>query len=119
MSVRETRVSIASMPRSTAEPSMHCWPTLDMAWAKAFSIRSTFQAADNESKAFLDSFSFALRAELKDTGITTTPGSASPRKEPRRGPQPFPTDREWNLSVRMDAAHWQRPCFMLTCDVRA
>ena len=26
----------------------------------------------NASKAFLDSFSFALRAELKDTGITVT-----------------------------------------------
>src|SRR3954465_15382873 len=32
----------------------------------------TFQAAYNGSKAFLDSFSFALRAELKDTGITVT-----------------------------------------------
>jgi hypothetical protein len=78
--LRETRVSIASMPRSTAEPSMHCWPTLDMAWAKAFSIKSTFQSTYNGSKTFLDSFSFALRAELKNTGITVTPGSASPRK---------------------------------------
>ncbi|MBS0234818.1 MAG: SDR family NAD(P)-dependent oxidoreductase [Proteobacteria bacterium] len=32
----------------------------------------TFQAVYNASKAFLDSFSFALRAELKDTGITVT-----------------------------------------------
>lgn len=32
----------------------------------------TFQAAYNGSKAFLDSFSFALRAELKETGITVT-----------------------------------------------
>src|SRR4051812_5347409 len=32
----------------------------------------TFQAAYNGSKAFLDSFSFALRAELKDTAITVT-----------------------------------------------
>ncbi len=32
----------------------------------------TFQAAYNGSKAFLDSFSFALRAELKGTGITVT-----------------------------------------------
>lgn len=32
----------------------------------------TFQAAYNASKAFLDSFSFALRAELKDSGITVT-----------------------------------------------
>jgi len=32
----------------------------------------TFQAAYNGSKAFLDSFSFALRAELKDSGITVT-----------------------------------------------
>ncbi|HSI74070.1 MAG TPA: SDR family NAD(P)-dependent oxidoreductase [Fimbriimonas sp.] len=32
----------------------------------------TFQAVYNASKAFLDSFSFALRAELKDTGVTVT-----------------------------------------------
>jgi len=32
----------------------------------------TFQAAYNGSKAFLDSFSFALRAELKDSGVTVT-----------------------------------------------
>ena len=32
----------------------------------------TFQAVYNGSKAFIDSFSFALRAELKDTGVTVT-----------------------------------------------
>ena len=32
----------------------------------------TFQAVYNGSKAFLDSFSFALRAELKDSGVTVT-----------------------------------------------
>lgn len=32
----------------------------------------TFQAVYNATKAFLDSFSFALRAELKDTNITVT-----------------------------------------------
>jgi short-subunit dehydrogenase len=32
----------------------------------------TFQAAYNGTKAFLDSFSFALRAELKDSGVTVT-----------------------------------------------
>lgn len=32
----------------------------------------TFQAVYNGTKAFIDSFSFALRAELKDTGITVT-----------------------------------------------
>ena len=32
----------------------------------------TFQAVYNASKAFLDSLSFALRAELKDTDITVT-----------------------------------------------
>ncbi|HWA74042.1 MAG TPA: SDR family NAD(P)-dependent oxidoreductase [Polyangiaceae bacterium] len=32
----------------------------------------TYQAVYNGTKALLDSFSFALRAELKDTGITVT-----------------------------------------------
>jgi short-subunit dehydrogenase len=32
----------------------------------------TYQAVYNETKAFIDSFSFALRAELKDTGVTVT-----------------------------------------------
>ena len=32
----------------------------------------TFQAAYNGTKAFLDNFSFALRAELKDSGVTVT-----------------------------------------------
>ncbi|WP_454646762.1 SDR family NAD(P)-dependent oxidoreductase [Bradyrhizobium liaoningense] len=32
----------------------------------------SFQAAYNGSKAFLDSFSFALREELRDSGITVT-----------------------------------------------
>ena len=32
----------------------------------------TFQAVYNGTKAFIDSFSFALRAELKDTGVTVT-----------------------------------------------
>jgi short-subunit dehydrogenase len=32
----------------------------------------TFHAVYNGTKAFVDSFSFALRAELKDTGVTVT-----------------------------------------------
>ena len=32
----------------------------------------TYQAVYNATKAFLDSFSFALRAELKDSGVTVT-----------------------------------------------
>jgi len=32
----------------------------------------TFQAVYNGSKAFLDSFAYALRAELKDSGVTVT-----------------------------------------------
>ena len=35
-------------------------------------IPGAYQAVYNASKAFLDSFSFALRAELKDSGITVT-----------------------------------------------
>jgi short-subunit dehydrogenase len=32
----------------------------------------TYQAVYNGTKAFVDSFSFALRAELRDTGVTVT-----------------------------------------------
>jgi len=32
----------------------------------------TYQAVYNDTKAFLDSFSFAIRAELKGTGVTVT-----------------------------------------------
>ncbi|HEV7397305.1 MAG TPA: SDR family NAD(P)-dependent oxidoreductase, partial [Pyrinomonadaceae bacterium] len=32
----------------------------------------SFNAAYNGTKAFIDSFSFALRNELKDTGVTVT-----------------------------------------------
>jgi short-subunit dehydrogenase len=32
----------------------------------------TYQAVYNATKAFVDSFSFALRAELKDSGVTVT-----------------------------------------------
>ncbi|WP_105424996.1 SDR family NAD(P)-dependent oxidoreductase [Neorhizobium tomejilense] len=35
-------------------------------------VPGTFQAAYNGTKAFINSFSFALREELKDTGITVT-----------------------------------------------
>ena len=35
-------------------------------------IPGTFQAVYNGSKAFLQSFSFALREELKDSGVTVT-----------------------------------------------
>jgi short-subunit dehydrogenase len=35
-------------------------------------IPGTYQAVYNATKAFLDSFSFALRAELKDSGVTVS-----------------------------------------------
>ena len=35
-------------------------------------IPGTFSAVYNGTKAFIDSFSFALRAELKDSGVTVT-----------------------------------------------
>lgn len=38
----------------------------------AGSTPGSFQAVYNASKAFLDSFSFALREELRDSGVTVT-----------------------------------------------
>ena len=35
-------------------------------------VPGTYQAVYNATKAFLNSFSFALRAELKDSGVTVT-----------------------------------------------
>jgi short-subunit dehydrogenase len=35
-------------------------------------VPGTYQAIYNGTKAFVDSFSFALRAELKDSGVTVT-----------------------------------------------
>jgi short-subunit dehydrogenase len=35
-------------------------------------VPGTYTAVYNGTKAFIDSFSFALRAELKDTGVTVT-----------------------------------------------
>jgi short-subunit dehydrogenase len=35
-------------------------------------IPGTYQAVYNATKAFMDSFSFALRAELKESGVTVT-----------------------------------------------
>ena len=50
-------------------------------------IPGTYQAVYNGTKAFLNSFSFALRHELKDSGVTVTflmpgakPGSSSGRR---------------------------------------
>ena len=45
-------------------------------------IPGTYNAAYNTTKAFTDFFSFALRAELKDTGVTVTcpmPGATDTR----------------------------------------
>ena len=39
----------------------------------------TYQSVYNGTKAFVDSFSFALRAELKDTGVTVTCLMPGPR----------------------------------------
>ncbi|KRE13953.1 oxidoreductase [Bosea sp. Root381] len=48
----------------------------------------TFQAVYNGTKAFIDSFSFALREELRDTGVTVTclmPGPTETRFFERAG----------------------------------
>ena len=40
-------------------------------------VPGSYQAVYNGTKAFLDSFSYALREELKDSGVTVTPLSLS------------------------------------------
>ena len=54
----------------------------------------TYQAVYNGTKALLDSFSFALRAELKDTGVTVT--------------CLMPGDRDRVLRARRHAGHQGR-----------
>jgi uncharacterized protein len=54
----------------------------------------TYQAVYNATKAFLDSFSFAIRNELKDTGVTVTclmPGAT--------GGESFCPSRQWSSKL--------------------
>ncbi|MBV8896087.1 MAG: SDR family NAD(P)-dependent oxidoreductase, partial [Acidobacteriaceae bacterium] len=51
-------------------------------------ITGSYQAVYNASKAFLDSFAFALRNELKDTDVTVTclmPGATETKFFDRAG----------------------------------
>jgi uncharacterized protein len=57
----------------------------------------TYQAVYNGTKAFLDSFSFALRAELKDSGVTVTCLMPGP---PRRISSSEPTCSTRRLAKR-------------------
>jgi short-subunit dehydrogenase len=63
----------------------------------------SFQAAYNASKAFIDSFSFALRNELKDSGVTVTvlmPGPTDTEFFERAGLE----DTAFAQGPKMDAA---------------
>lgn len=62
----------------------------------------TFQAVYNGTKAFIDSFSWALRNELKDTGVTVTclmPGATETEFFDRAGM----SDTKVGTSEKMDA----------------
>src|SRR6201999_4470120 len=62
----------------------------------------TFQAVYNGTKAFIDSFSWALRNELKDTGVTVTclkPGATETEFFDRAGM----SDTKVGTSQKMDA----------------
>jgi len=48
------------------------WPHPDHRLDRRLHAPALFQAVYNGTKAFLDSFSFALRAELKGSGVTVT-----------------------------------------------
>ncbi|MBV8594582.1 MAG: SDR family NAD(P)-dependent oxidoreductase [Caulobacteraceae bacterium] len=69
-----------------------------------------FQAVYNASKAFIDSFSFALRNELKDTGVTVTclmPGPTDTEFFERAGLQ----DTKMNTDKKDDPAMVARAGF--------
>jgi len=73
-------------------------------------IPGTFSAVYNGTKAFLDSFSFALRAELKDTGVTVTclmPGPTDTEFFDRAGM----LDTEVGQAQKDDPAHVARVGF--------
>jgi NADP-dependent 3-hydroxy acid dehydrogenase YdfG len=61
----------------------------------------TYQAVYNATKAFVDSFSFALRAELKDTGVTGPDGDVRPVSR-RAGSQDYrsTTRRNEHMATR-------------------
>ncbi len=66
-------------------------------------IPGAYQAVYNGSKAFLDSFAFALRNELKDSGVTVTglmPGATETEFFDRAGMQ----DTKIGASKKDDAA---------------
>jgi uncharacterized protein len=75
----------------------------------------TFQAVYNGTKAFIDSFSWALRNELKDTGVTVTclmPGATETDFFDRAGMQ----DTKVGASEKMDANEVARIGFKAMMD---
>jgi len=75
----------------------------------------TFQAVYNGTKAFLDSFSWALRNELKDTGVTVTclmPGATDTEFFERAGMQ----DTKVGAGEKMDADEVARIGFKAMMD---
>jgi short-subunit dehydrogenase len=75
----------------------------------------TFQAVYNGTKAFIDSFSWALRAELKDTGVTVTclmPGATETEFFERAGMM----DTKVGTEKKMDAAEVARIGFKAMMD---
>ena len=75
----------------------------------------TFQAVYNGTKAFIDSFSWALRNELKDTGVTVTclmPGATETEFFDRAGMQ----DTKVGSDKKMDADEVARIGFKAMMD---
>lgn len=75
----------------------------------------TFQAVYNGTKAFIDSFSWALRNELKDTGVTVTclmPGATETEFFDRAGMQ----DTKVGTDEKMDANEVARIGFKAMMD---
>src|SRR4051812_36493907 len=101
-SIRTSPGRCISFTRSAATCALAIRDAFLITGSIAGFMPGTFSAVYNGTKAFIDSFSFALRAELKDTPITVTclmPGATETEFFDRAGMQ----DTKVGAGDKMDA----------------